>query len=331
MLKSLFKLLRFSPFVLILMVVSCKQEVTKEDVRQAIEESHFTINGSADISSDQVKFNYVLTPGFKSVLTQKDIVITKVEFFFDDELISTSYSEPYKVEGEKTGLSSDMVHTLYAHIYGRTCPENETYFPLTIKEYNLPGIIDCDIDYNLVGEGDTFTISAKLNPEKSDKNVSIKSFSAKWGSYSMGTCTSEPFTLSHVVTDHADEDIDVTAKIELSNGTILNREFEVSVIPANTPYTTVVISPGKKKLTQSDILRLKVKAYTGKGYKGSYSLLMYFDDELIASSKTFPFTYEKPMRNVSKGSHLLKWRWTFIDAAGNEKDGGFTNHNITIE
>lgn len=336
MFKLSFKLLVSGLLAIMLTASSCDPvpdpvPVSKEDVQKALTDAHFSPNGSDKITTDQIDFNYQVEPGFRSILTKNDIEITKVEFFFDDELISTSYSEPYKTECKKTNLSSDMTHTLYAHIYGRTCPENETYIVLPIKEYNLAGTVDYYVDYNFVGEGDKFTISANLNPEKSAKGAYIKSFTANWGPYSMGKCNSEPFTLSHIVTDPVGTERDITVKMELSNGQTVYQKFYETVLNNNAARAKNDILSSTTVFHQSDVLRCKAQTYVGKDYKGGHSLIVYFDDEQIASSKSFPFTYEKSMHNVAKGTHVLKCRWANLDSEGNEKNYGFTEETITVE
>ncbi len=327
MFKSFSKILFVGGIAMMLAVTSCN----KVDVQEVLQDAHFIVNGGSTTMLDRVSFNFVVSPGIRSVLADNNVEITKVEFFFDDELISTSYSEPYKVEGEKSRLSADITHQLYAHIYGRSSADNETFIPLTIKEFIVAGRYDYYLDYNFVGEGDTFTISALLNPDKTDSKVFIKKFSANWGDYSIGTCENDPFSLSHFVVDNAGSDVDVTAKIELSNDVTITAEIPVIIGGDNSTMFRNSIMSASNTFSQSDILRSKAQIFQGKNRKEDIELDIFLDDQKVASTKTFPFIFEKSLQNVSKGTHNLMSEWKRIDANGKGTEIDRVKTKIIVE
>lgn len=319
---------------MMLTLTSCDDEVTKQDVQNAIRKSEFVQTFSDyNVFMDAVNFYYEIAPSKTNLLkVEGEVVnITKIEFFFDDKLISTSYSEPYTVEGKQSGLSSNVIHKLVARVHGETNKENATFIDLVVAKYDLSDIVKWYYDSNLVGEGDTYNISVHLDPEKSAKGVTITSFTAHWGRTPMGTCTSEPFTLSHFVTDPAGTELDVKIEVKFSNGVTEYMFSRVEVCDPINPTTSHQILSGSKDFNQSEVLRCKAQAYIGKESKFNISFTAYLDEVEIASSKTFPFYYEKSLQNIPKGTHTLKYRWGHLNSEGKETLSYFLEDKITVE
>lgn len=349
MIKPFIKLFCLGSFVMLTTASSCVpdpvpnpdkvtnelQKVSKEDVQNALTKAEFKANpitkeGKETLTS--VSFYFEISASKPDLLKAggESVKISKIDFFFDNELISTAYEEPYIVEGKRTDLSENK-HKIYAQIYGYTSSENLTFITLSLEEYNLAEYIDFYWDYNMVGEGDTFTVTAEINPDKTAHGIQLKSFTAYWDKTPMGTCTSAPFTLTHKVTEPAGSKVNVKLVSTFSDGQsyILNHLVEV-YDSGSTVFTNDILSRSNV-FTQADILRCKAQTFYGKDSKWSLNFVVYFDDVEIGSSSTFPYTYEKSLRNVSKGKHILKWCTTYLDPQGNVKNSSYSQKEIIVE
>ncbi|MDE6535124.1 MAG: hypothetical protein K2K82_03840 [Muribaculaceae bacterium] len=309
-------------------------EITTKNVEKALEDAEFKkVFSEEKVLVDAVNFYYEIAPSKPNSLKIKDedVEITRIEFYFDDKLISTSYNEPYSVESKQIGLSSSVNHKLVARIYGETNPKNAAHIDFDVASFDLSKVVNWYDDSNLVGQGDTYNISVHLDPEKSAKGVTITSFTAYLGRTLMGICTSEPFALSHIVTEPTGTELDVKMEVKFSNGVTEYKYSRIEVCDPNVPTTSNQILSGSKEFKQSEVLRCKAQAYTGKDSKWDVSFTAYLDEVEIASSKTFPFYYEKSLQSISKGMHILKYRWGYLDSNGNEKYSYSTEDKITVK
>lgn len=335
MLKSIIKTLCIGSFAMMLPLTACDPDITPAQVRNAIIKADFrpvTMSSAANHLDGTVDFECKLAPRNPEALKieGEKVKITKVEFFFDDELISTDYDSPYECNFTMSGLSPEM-HKWTAKIYGKTCDENETTASITISDYDLSDFVDYFLDYNFVGEGDTFTISGIINPEKSAKGIEIKSFKAFWDSELMGTTTSAPFSLSHVVKDAEKTKHTVKTETIFSNGQTSNSTLEVDIIDPDTSVLINRLMSSNNIFKQSNTLRTKAILYKGKNFSSEVQLDIYFDGQKVASTKTYPYIFEKSLQNVSKGTHTLATQTTYIDINGREHTYDPTNQTITVK
>lgn len=307
MLKSIIKALCISSFAMMLTASSCVPDpvpdpITPTQVRNAIIKAEFrpvTMSSAANHLNGTVDFECELAPRYPEALKidGEKVKITKVEFYFDNELISTDYDSPYECNFTMSGLSPEM-HKWTANISGKTCDDNETYATITIKDHDLSDIVDFFLDYNFVGEGDTFTISGIINPEKSANGIELKSFKAYWDSEPMGTATSAPFSLSHVVKDAEKTKHKVKTEAIFSNGETSNSTLDVEIIDSHTSTLVNRLMSSNNIFNQSNTLRTKAILYKGKNYTGEVLLDIYFDGQKVATTKIIP-TF---LRNLSKTS-----------------------------
>lgn len=114
------------------------EEITKEDVRQALLNAAESVTKRGlDIDEYGSIIRYVrIEIVFKSLKVKgKDIQLTKAEFFVDNKLIETQYSEPnWPVITFYYSLPDELQHKISARVYGATCPENEAYTYMTFSK-----------------------------------------------------------------------------------------------------------------------------------------------------------------------------------------------------
>ena len=305
-------------------------ECSPKKIQEAVK-TYCSVSGTKRTSIDEITFDYTINAASGS-LSLANVKIDKVDFLLDDEYFSSDNTAPYQVFAENLKLEPG-IHELKARIYARCseCNKSETQTDITIWSNDFAGTVDYYLDYNFVGEGDTFKVTAHINEEKSPAGSYIKRISGSWGPHSMGERTSAPFTLSHVVTEAAGTERDVNIHIELSDGTSHFIKWYETVIPSTKGMTTNKILSNNNVFTQDQTLKCKADVYKGKESTLTQSeLTVYFDNKLVKTTTSFPFYYSIPLKDYKTGEHTLKCHWK--NTNGEEVIGEFdTNETIIIK
>lgn len=280
-----------------------------EKIQDAVK-TFCSVSGSQKTLNDEITFDYTVNAATTS-LSYAHVKIDKVDFLLDGEHFSSDDTAPYQVSAEALKLEPG-IHELIARIYARCseCNKSETQAEITVWSNDFAGSVDYYLDYNFVGEGDTFSVSAFINEEKSPAGSYIKRISGSWGPHSMGERTSAPFTLSHVVTESAGTERDVNIRLELSDGTTHFIKWYETVIPSTKGMTTNKILSNSNVFTQEQTLKCKADVYKGKESDLTQSeLKVYFDNKLVETTTSFPFYYSIPLKDYKPGEHTLKCHW----------------------
>ncbi|MDE6535235.1 MAG: hypothetical protein K2K82_04405 [Muribaculaceae bacterium] len=305
-------------------------DCSQKDIQDAIK-TYCSVSGTKTTTYNEITFDYTINAASGS-LSYAHVKIDKVDFLLDDEYYSSDNTAPYQVSAEKLQLEPGM-HELKARIYARCaeCNKSETQTEIIVWTNDFAGTVDYYLDYNFVGEGDTFTVTAHINEEKSPAGSYIKRISGSWGPHSMGERTSAPFTLSHVVTEAAGTERDVNIRLELSDGTSHIIKWYETVIPSTKGRMTNRILSNNNDFTQNQTLKCKAYIYKGKDASFTQSeLKVYFDNKLIETTTSFPFYYSIPLKDYKPGVHTLKCHWK--NTNGEEVIGeSDTNETITIK
>lgn len=113
-----------------------EEEITKEDVRQALLDANFVTHSSEHMDEYGSIIQIVRIELFDSLKVKgKDLKLTKAEFYVDNELFKTQYSEPDRVVNFfLVHSATDRHHKISARVYGATCPENEAYTYMTFSK-----------------------------------------------------------------------------------------------------------------------------------------------------------------------------------------------------
>lgn len=322
-----------------LTLMSCENDPHDPDIELSGNvENYFPsycVNLNVSYGTSNKYFHMTAEPRFYFNPSEWSIVIDKVDYYVDNTYIKTETKSPFKIEYE----SEDWyigAHNIRADI---TISGNniETFVLQTSKvidnSSHQENAADIWFDYNFATTGEEFFVSANINYNRSAAGTSIKSFSAEWDDISMGEKTTSPYKLTRIVKENAGSYHVVNATIIYVQG---NTEFRHSLY-----YHTEIPGPNSIKQTfnlksnysdyrNGDKLEGIARQFIGPDVKSTYELELYLDNNLIGSSKTFPYELSYKLENLELGEHTLKKLWIRYDEGGDRTNSFSTDEIITI-
>lgn len=264
------------------------------------------------------------------------LVVDKVEYFVDNSFVKTETKSPFSIEYE----SKDWyigAHSILAKITisGKNI---ETFVLETSKVIDNSSsqekAADIWFDYNFATTGEEFFISGNINYKRSAPGTSVKSFFAKWDDSSMGETTTVPYKLTREIREKSGTKHAVSAVLRYSQGqTELSYQFSTSTYEIPGPNSVMQSFKLKSRYSDyknGDILEGIARQFLGSDVKSTYEFELYLDNNLIGSSKTFPYDLSYKLEKLELGEHTLKKQWIRYDEEGKKTNSFLTEETITI-
>lgn len=296
----------------------------------------YCVNLTVSYNMGNKYFHMNAEPHFYFDPAEWGLTVEKVEYYVDDSYVKTETKNPFSIEYESRDWYVGA-HNIRADITisGKNI---ETFVLQTSKVIDnssaQENAADIWFDYNFATTGEEFFISGNINCKRSATGTTIKSLSAKWDETSMGEKTSTPFKLTRIVTENVGTNHAVYATLKYMQGsTEHNYSFSIPSyeIPGqNSVMQTFRLKSRFSDYQNGDILEGIARQFIGSEVKATYGFELYFDDNLIGSSKTFPFELSYKLENLTLGEHTLKKQWVRYDEAGNKTNSFSTDETITI-
>lgn len=296
----------------------------------------YCVNLSVSHNMGNKYFHMTAEPRFFFDPSEWGIVIDKVDYYVDDTFIKTETKSPYSVEYE----SNDWyigAHNIRADITisGKNI---ETFVLQATKVIDNSSsqekAVDVWFDYNFATTGEEFFVSGNINYNRSASGTSVKSFTAKWDDTSMGEKASSPYKLTRIVKENAGTEHAVYATLKYTQGgTELSYSFSMPSYEIPGPNSTMQVFRLKSRYADyknGDNLEGVARQFIGSDVKATYELELYLDNNLIGSSKIFPYELSYKLENLELGEHTLKKQWVRYDGDGNRTSSFSTDETITI-
>lgn len=282
------------------------------------------------------QFHMTAEPYFYFSPEEWDISIDKVDYYVDDEYIQTETVSPYSIEYYSDDWYTGA-HNVRADI--TISGKNIDTFVLQTKRVidnssSQERAADIWFDYDYATTGQDFFISGNLNPSRSAVGTTVNSFSAKWDDISMGEKTNSPYKVTRVITEAAGTTHAVSATLNYTQGNIrMSYGFSMSTYEIPGPTTVRQMFRIKSRYNDfknGETLEGIARLYVGSDVKSTYEFELYLDNNLIGSSKTFPYDLSYRLQNLEIGDHTLRETWVCYDEEGNRKSSFSTDEILTI-
>lgn len=281
-------------------------------------------------------FHMVMEPRFYFDPAEWGLKIDKVEYYIDNVYYKTETQSPYQIEYESRDWYVGA-HNLRADIT-ISGAKIETFVLECTKSLDNSSsqqkALDVWFDYNYATTGEEFFITGNLNASRSAAGSAVKSFSCKWDDTTMGEKTSSPYKLTHKVTEAPETKHNISASLTCTQGkTTVNHGFSMQnyEIPGpNSVKQTFIVKSSYSDYKNGEYFQGIARQFIGKDVKGSYEFELYLDENLIGSSKSFPYEVNYKIENQSVGEHKLKKQWIRYDEDGKKTSSFSTDDIITI-
>lgn len=296
----------------------------------------YCVNLNVTYNMSNKYFHMNAEPHFYFNPAEWGLVIDKVEYYVDDTYIKTETKSPYSIEYDSSDWATGA-HIIRADIT-ISGAKIETFVLQATKVIDNSSsqekAADVWFDYNFATTGEEFFISGNINYNRSASGTTIKSFSAKWNDTSMGERKTSPYKLTRIVSEDAGTSHSVSATLKYSQGnTEVSYSFSMSSyeIPGpNSVMHTFRLKSRYPDYSNGDLMEGIARQFIGSEVKATYELELYLDDNLIGSSKVFPYEFSYRLENLTVGDHTLKKQWVRYDEEGNRTNSFSTDETITI-
>ena len=182
-------------------VVSCGDD---EDEELAIPSASFDMKFSSFTVSNGDFLS--ITPTVNTSKSSSGLVIRRVQYYWDNLLVSTELSAPfelnYKIQDQKIGKHTITIKVVYG---GEGYKEMETTdgfkFEVNVVEKLTVAMNPVFSPGREIKNGEVFRCEAKLDEEKTTVNVRISKVVFLWDDITMAEITQSPFTFEHTFTN----------------------------------------------------------------------------------------------------------------------------------
>lgn len=296
----------------------------------------YCVNLNVTYNMSNKNFHMKAEPRFYFNPAEWGLIIDKVEYYVDDTYIKTETKSPYSIEYDSSDWAPGA-HIIRADIT-ISGAKIETFVLQATKVIDNTSsqekAADVWFDYNFATTGEEFFVSGNINYNRSASGTTIKSFSVKWDDISMGEKNTSPYKFSRIISEDAGTSHSVSATLKYTQGnTEVSYSFSMPsyIIPEpNSIINTFRLKSRYPDYSNGEIMEGIARQFIGSDVKASYELELYLDDNLIGSSKVFPYELSYKLENLTIGDHTLKTQWVRYDEEGNRAYSFSTDDTITI-
>ncbi len=320
--------------MLMLSFSSCDDENVGEfkltgNIEQLIPSEGYDLEVTQATASDGEKYlNY--SPYLDSNFEKFGLKVKKVDYYIDGELFESATSEPFDLMLKLSTLYEGK-HSLLAKILvvGEYCDDvtlEVTDDFVVSASGNTSGYVDFYIDCNHVEDGGILYVNPILNEQRSSPGTKIEEIKYYWDEKLVETKTKAPFVWNTQVVSADSEPHTWSISIKYTNAnnktSYYNYSYQnITTIKDDGNLTYFKLMSGRNDYELGETVKSVVKSFKGKNCTTKISIKLYFDDELIGSSSTFPYINELKLTNQRIGRHVMKCSIT-----NEEKDYSYTTH-----
>lgn len=320
---------------LLFTISSCDDENVGEykltgNIEHLIPSAAYKLNINTSTASNGEQYR-VYSPYMNDNFKKWGLSVKKVDYYVDGTLFETVTTEPYDLMIKLSTLGKGK-HSLLAKILvvGEYCDDVllELKDDFVVSENNIVSdFVDFYIDYNQVEDGGTLYVNPILNEERSSQGTKIEKVDYYWDGKLVLTKTTAPFIWDTQVVHKDTEPHSWTVSIKYRNAAnrtnYYNHSFSnFTTIKDDECFTYFKLMSGRKDYELGETVKSIVKSFKGKKCSKKTSIKLYFDDELIGESSTFPYINEFKLTDQKIGKHIMKCAIT-----QKEKDYSYTYYN----
>lgn len=329
------------PLVL-LTIYSCEEENSDElsvyDL--VIPESAYSFTVSS-VDTDDETTVYV-EPSFTKNFETLGCSVKKVVYYIDNNLAATITQEPFKLE-YTTSLLAKGQHVMKADFtvggdrFKDTTVECKKEFSVSNSSSSSQSAIKFDIDYDhYLRVGDKLNVKLKMT-DRYNAGYIINEVKYYFEDKLVSTKTSAPFDLEYSPTLTIGQSYSLKVQISYSLGSssFSSYSFLATVSVLSDEETRYFFSPGftnAPHFNNGDAITGTGLLYRGNGDELVYELNIYWDEQLVGTSRNFPYNFSYTIQNASRGIHHLKHEWKKFEKDGKTSIGGQSQtETITID
>ncbi|NPD92837.1 Ig-like domain-containing protein [Xylanibacter muris] len=301
-------------------ISSCKDDNVGEFVLTGNIE-HLIPEGTYDLKKTETSSGQyiVFMPDLDYNFEYWGLTLKQVDYYIDDELYSSETRSPWEIIINKDDMEKGN-HKLRAEmkISGQACDDVVLVKEKAFYISNNSGITerhgDIYIDYNYITKGEELVITPELLTNRSTEGCEFDQVKYYWDGKLIATYTTSPYTLRYKVDDEIESTHQISVQIAYHDVFSKNLSYNWSfsnykIHSSNDYFYSCRLKSGRNDYKNGETISLVAKLYKGSGVKKDFDIEFYLDDELIAKSSSFPYTFNYRLTNLSKGSHVLKYKF----------------------
>lgn len=285
------------------------------DVSKYVPSYAFSLTCTSSYSGKN--FDLTAQPHAYFDLSEWGMRIEKVDYYVDGEFIESQSISPYEFKYHSSNWTP-TAHKVLALL--TICGANINTFKMPIErvfDNSSTGSKSVDVyfDYNYVKSGDTFEITAGINPERSAANSRITSFTATWDNEEIGKCNNSPYKLTRHITEAGGTTHSFSASMSYTaGGANSTQSFSFSyanykICGSTDAMFGYTILSRYRDYRNGERLKGIARLCLGDLVSDHYSFNLLLDGVVIATSSTFPYSHEYQLKGLSIGEHKLTKKW----------------------
>lgn len=313
-------------------LVSCEDETevqTSEYELKIPSSAYSFIITSVDNDNESIVY---VEPSFTENFEILGCSVKKVIYYIDNTLASTEISAPFLLEYKTKPLSKGQhsmkaIFTVGGERFKEATVEYQKEFAVGSSS-NQPAV-SFSIEYDrYLRVGDKIHVSLNMI-DRYNKGYKIREVKYYFDNSLISTKTEAPYNLDFsptlVIGQHYPLQADISYSLDDISISSYGFTSNITVLADDeTRYLFDFDSSNNNYYSNGDVLSGTGFLYRGIGDKNIYELSLYWDDELVGTSQTFPYKFNYTIKNANKGLHKLKHQWKEYD-----KDGNYSSQSQT--
>lgn len=276
-----------------------------------------------DLKKTNTNEYIVYTPDLDSNFEYWGLTLKQVDYYIDDALYKSETASPWEIMIKKNEIGKGS-HKLRAEmrIVGQACndiilvKEDAFYIPNDGESRESHG--DIYINYNYITKGEELVITPELLANRSTDGCEFDKVEYYWDEKLVAAYTSSPYTLRYKVNDEigSTHQIRVYIAYHDASSKILSYNWsylDYKVRSSDDHFYSFGLKSSRNDYKNGETMSLVAKLYKGSNVKKAFEVEFYLDDVLIGKSSSFPYTLDYKLTNLSKGSHVVKDKFTTKD------------------
>ena len=277
-------------------------------------------------------------PTFTDNFEYLGCAVKEVVYYVDNTLVSTETSSPFKLEYRTTSLTKGKhilraVFTVGGDRYKDAIVDCKKEFNVSDSYLSGEEAVDVKIDYpHFLRVGDKLHVSAKLI-DRYHAGYKINEIKYYFEGNLVSTKTSEPFDLDYSPTLVVGKNYSLIVEVSCGLGAYSSLIYTVSanietLADEETRYFWILDNEYSNiYYNNGDVITGTGFLYRGVGDEKIYELNIYWDDNLVGTSRTFPYNFSYTVNNVSPGIHKVKNEWKEYNKSGGY-EGWYISYSI---
>jgi hypothetical protein len=267
--------------------------------------------------------------------------VKKVIYYVDNNLASTETQSPFKLEYKTNSLSAGThilkaIFTVSGENFNEVTVECKKEFQ--VKSSSSEGLpaVDFTFDYDhYVRVGDKIHASVTMN-DRYNAGYKLNKVEFYFDGTLIKSLDASPYEIEFSADLEVGSSHFISASVYYSLGSNSSSSYSLSgnVTVLNDDETRYLFVPhfySNISYSNGDVISGTGLLYKGKGDDSPYELNLYWDDDLVGTSKTFPYKFNYTINNSSVGIHRLKYEWVEYDKDGNYKGKSSQSSTFTIK